>query len=278
MNEVGTSRVWLITGCSTGIGRELAEAALVRGDRVIVTARKVEQTNDLVQQYPKTARGVRLDVTDSNSIEMAIQVGLESFGTIDIVVNNAGYGLRGAVEEVNDVVAHEQFETNFFGVLNVQRAILPIFRARCSGHIINISSVGGRLTVPYLGLYHASKFALEGMSEALAPEVKPFGIKVTIVEPGGFETDFWGRSAVEAAPMTAYDFLREQMQKYSSGSIRGDAATGVQAIIKVVDMPDPPLRVVIGPNALPRVVQKLTMDIEDYNHHEDLWLASTKKA
>ena len=275
MSEKGLSRVWLITGCSSGFGFDLAEAVLKRGDKVVVTARKVEQIDDLVKRFPETATGVHLDVTNPRSIDKAIATGINLFGTIDVVVNNAGYGLRGAVEEVTDKIAHQQFETNFFGVLNVQRAILPIFRTKRSGHILNISSVGGRLTVPYLGMYHASKFALEGMSETLAYEVKKFGIKVTIVEPGGYETEFWGRSVITADFMKEYDFLRHEMASYISKSIRGDVVTGAKAIMKVVDMDEPPLRIVIGPNALTRVLRKLSSDIEEYRRYEDLWLEST---
>lgn len=278
MSEKNPRRVWLITGCSTGFGRHLAEAALVKGDCVIVTARKATQIQDIEQKYPKTAKAVHLDVTDKESIEDAIKIGLETFGAIDVVVNNAGYGLRGAIEEVSEQQIRDQFETNFFGVLNVVRAILPLFRSKKSGHILNISSVGGRLTVPSLALYHASKFALEGLSESLADEVKHFGIKVTIIEPGGFETDFWGRSVVSAKARPEYDFLRDYMRNYSSGSIRGDAPTGVQAILKVIDMEDPPLRIAIGPNALPRLVEKLSSDIEEYNRYENLWMASTANA
>lgn len=278
MSKINSRRVWLITGCSTGFGRHLADAALAQGDCVIATARVATQIQDIEQKYPNTAKAVHLDVTDKESIDAAINVGLEAFGTIDVVVNNAGYGLRGALEEVSEQQIRDQFETNLFGVINVVRSILPVFRAKKAGHILNISSVGGRLTVPSLGLYHASKFALEGLSESLAYEVQPFGIKVTIIEPGGFETDFWGRSIVSAEPMKEYDFLREYMRKYSSGSIRGDVLTGVQTILKVLDMEDPPLRIVIGPNALPRLVEKLSSDIEEYNRYEKLWMTSTANA
>jgi NADP-dependent 3-hydroxy acid dehydrogenase YdfG len=275
MTKGGPSRVWLITGCSTGFGRHLTEAALTQGDCVIVTARDVSRIEDLEQKYPKTAKVVRLDVTDKGSIQGAIQSGMDTFGKIDVVVNNAGYALMGAIEEVSDLQIRGQFETNVFGVLNVTRAVLPILREKGSGHILNVSSVGGRLTVPTLALYHATKFALEGLSESLANEVKPFGIKVTLIEPGGFSTDFWNRSLVVAKPLPEYNFLREQMGRFSANSVRGDAPTGVQAILKVVELPDPPLRLVIGPNALPRLIQKLTSDIEEYKRQEELWMTST---
>jgi NAD(P)-dependent dehydrogenase (short-subunit alcohol dehydrogenase family) len=253
----------------------LAQAALAQGDRVIATARNVSKIQDFEEKYPKTASSVYLDVTDQTSIQTAVQSGLEVFGRIDVLVNNAGYGLLGAVEEVSDQQIRDQFETNVFGLLNVTRAVIPTLRKQGSGHILNISSMGGRLTVPTMGLYHASKFAVEGLSESLAYELKPFGIKVTIVEPGGFDTDFANRSLIEAHRMPEYDFLREQMGKYSTESVRGDAATGVQAMLKVVELPDPPLHLALGPNALPTLIQKLSSDIEEYKRFEDIWQAST---
>ncbi len=268
------SRVWLITGCSTGFGRHLAEAALNQGDRVIVTARNLGQIEDLGEKHPDSAVAFPLDVRDKGSIRDAINAGLVAFRRIDVVVNNAGYALMGALEELSEQQIRDQFETNFFGVLNVTRAVLPLLRKQGSGHILNVSSVGGRLTVPSLGLYHASKFALEGLSEELAQELKPLGIKVTLLEPGGFVTDFWGRSLVVADPMPEYDFLRKQMAKYSAGSLRGDPSIGVKAILRVVELPEPPLRLAIGPNALPRLVNKLTGDIEEYRRYEDIWRES----
>ncbi|HEY9623948.1 MAG TPA: oxidoreductase [Crinalium sp.] len=275
MTNQKTSRVWLITGSSTGFGRALAKAALAQGDRVIATARKVSQIQDLEQKYPQTAKTVRLDVTDQASIQMAVQKGLEAFGRIDVLVNNAGYPLLGAIEEVSDQQIRDQFETNFFGLLHVTRAVIPILKQQGTGHILNLSSLGGRLTVPAMGLYHASKFAVEGLSESLAYELKPFGIKVTIVEPGGFNTDFADRSLVEAYRLPEYNFLREQMFQHTSEYVRGDAAIGAQAMLKVVELSDPPLHLVIGPDAMPTLIQKLTSDIEEYKRFEDIWQAST---
>jgi NAD(P)-dependent dehydrogenase (short-subunit alcohol dehydrogenase family) len=278
MEKKKSPRVWLITGCSTGFGRHLAEAALSQGDCVIVTARDQKNIQDLEKKYPKSAKIARLDVTDQGSIHEAIANGLDVFGKIDVVVNNAGFAVMGAVEELSERQIRAQFETNFFGVLNVTRAVLPVLRKNGSGHILNVSSVGGRLTVPSLGLYHASKFALEGLSEGLAGELKPFGIKVILLEPGGFETDFWGRSLVLAEPMPEYDFLRKQMANFSSGSARGEPSVGVKAILKVIELADPPLRLAIGPNALPRLIKKLTSDIEEYQRYEDFWRESTAVA
>ncbi|MBD1914073.1 MULTISPECIES: SDR family NAD(P)-dependent oxidoreductase [unclassified Leptolyngbya] len=278
MTNQKLSRVWLITGSSTGFGRALTEAVLAQGDRVIATARNISKIQNLEHKYPQIAKAVRLDVTDQASIQMAVQIGLATFGRIDVLVNNAGYGLIGAVEEVSDQQIRNQFETNVFGLLNVTRAVIPILRKQGSGHILNMCSVGGRHPVPTMGLYDASKAAVEGLSESLASEVKPFGIKVTILEPGGFDTGFVDRSTVSAEPMPEYDFLREQIAKFAAGYVRGDAVAGVQAMLKVVELPDPPLRLALGPNALPTIIQKLTADIEEYKRFEHIWQSSTANA
>jgi NAD(P)-dependent dehydrogenase (short-subunit alcohol dehydrogenase family) len=275
MTSKESSRVWLITGSSTGFGRALAEAALAQGDRVIVTARNVSKIQDLEHQYPQTAKAVRLDVTDQAAIQTAVQSSLAAFGRIDVLVNNAGYGLMGAVEEVSDQQIRDQFETNFFGLLNVTRAVIPTFKKQGSGHILNLSSGGGRMTLPTMGLYHASKFAVEGLSETLAQELKPFGIKVTIIEPAAFDTDFANRSLITAHPMPEYDPFREQIVKFSLEHPLGHVSTGVQAMLKVVKLPDPPLHLAIGPDVLPTLIQKLSSDIEEYKHFEDIWQAST---
>lgn len=278
MTRQTSSRIWLITGSSTGFGRALAEAALVQGDRVIVTARNLNTVQDLEQQYPQTAKAVRLDVTDPATIQTAVQSGLEAFGKIDVLVNNAGYGLMGAIEEVSDRQIRDQFETNFFGLLNVTRTVIPIFRKQNSGHIVNISSIAGRLNSPMLGLYCASKFAVEGLSETLAQELEAFGIHVTLIEPGGFGTDFSSRSLVTAAQKPEYASIREQFIQFAAEQPRGHVPTGVQSILKVVQLSQPPLRLPIGPGGLPRLVQKLSSDIEEYQRFEDLWQASAANA
>jgi NAD(P)-dependent dehydrogenase (short-subunit alcohol dehydrogenase family) len=278
MTDQASSRVWLITGSSTGLGRALAEAALAQGDRVIITARNPDKIQDLEQQYPQTAKAVRLDVTDPVTIQTAVQSGLETFGRIDVLVNNAGYGLLGTIEEVSDQQIRDQFETNFFGLLNVTRAVLPIFKKQNSGHILNISSLGGRMTSPMLGLYHASKFAVEGLSETLAQELEPFGIHVTIIEPGGFGTDFSSRSLVTAAPKAEYASIREQFIQLVTEHPRGHVPTGVLSILKVVQLSKPPLRLAIGPGVLPALIQKLSLDIEEYQRFEDIWQDSTANA
>ncbi|MEH1868941.1 MAG: oxidoreductase [Nostoc sp.] len=278
MTNQQSSRVWLITGSSTGFGRALAEAALAQGDRVIVTARDVRKIQDLEQQYPQTAKAVPLDVTDQAMIQTAVESGKEAFGRIDVVVNNAGYGLMGAIEEVSDQQIRDQFETNFFGLLNVTRAIIPILKKQNAGHILNISSVGGRITVPTMGLYHASKYAVEGLCESLAQEVESFGIKVTIIEPGGFDTDFANRSLNMANQMPEYDSLREYIVNFSAAHPRGHVPTGVQAMLKVVELPEPPLHLAIGPRALPSIIEKLSSDIKEYQRFENIWQDSTANA
>ncbi len=271
-----TPRVWFITGCSTGFGRVLADQALAQGDQVVATARKVDQIKDLEQKYPQTAKTFTLDVTNKSSVETAVQETLKVFGRIDVLVNNAGYGLNGAIEEVSDQEIRAQFETNVFGLLNVTKTWLPFFREQRSGHILNISSLAGRIGMPLLGIYNGSKFALEGISESLAKELNPFGIKVTIVEPGGFDTDFSGRSLAQAQPLPPYQPLRDEVQKFRSNFLMGDAPTGVKVILKTVEMAEPPLRLVLGPKSLPRVIQKLTDELEAYKKIEELWQESAE--
>jgi short-subunit dehydrogenase len=215
-----------------------------------------------------------LDVTHKAGVENAVQESLKAFGRIDVLVNNAGYGLTGSIEEVSDKEIRDQFETNVFGLLNVTRAVLPILRKQRSGHILNISSLAGRLGIPTMGIYNGSKFALEGISESLASELKPFGIKVTIVEPGGFATDFSSRSIAIAQIMPEYQLLHDEMEKYRTNFILGDMPTGVKVILKTVEMAEPPLRLVLGPNSLPRLIQKLTSDLEAYQQVEKLWQES----
>ena len=197
-------RVWFITGCSTGFGRELAKAVLARGERVVATARNVEQVQDFEQSGPELARALPLDVTDLGQVSEAVDHALDAFGRIDVVVNNAGYGSMGAVEEVHEEEIRRQFEVNVFGVLNVTRAVLPHMREMQSGHVVNISSVGGFVGVPGFGIYNGTKFAVEGISEALAQEIEPLGIRVTIVEPGAFRTDWAGRSLAAAPEIEDY--------------------------------------------------------------------------
>src|SRR5580704_10150116 len=245
------SKVWFITGTSKGFGRVWAEAALVRGDRVAATARDVKRLAPLVERYGNQVSAITLDVTDKGAVAAAITEAHTRFGRLDVVINNAGYGLFGAIEEVSEAEARAQLETNLFGALWVTQAALPIMRAQGSGHIIQVSSIGGVNAFPTIGLYHASKWGLEGFSQALAAEVAAFGIKVTLVEPGGYATEWGGSSAIRATAIPAYDPARERIAAFRSNNVPGDPEATGPAILKVVDAQDPPLRVFFGSGGLP---------------------------
>jgi NAD(P)-dependent dehydrogenase (short-subunit alcohol dehydrogenase family) len=247
------NKIWFVTGSSRGLGRTLVEAILAAGDKVIATARKPEELKDLSATYGDSIRAVKLDVTSPADVEKAVSVAVETFGCIDVLVNNAGYGFLGAFEEMSEKEFKGQIDTNFWGVVNVTRAILPQLRQQGSGHIIQITSIGGRSAFPGFSGYHAAKFAVEGLSEALALEVRPLGLKVTIVEPGGFRTDWAGASMAFAKPIEAYaptiGFMREQLQ-LRNGNQPGDPRKAAQAILKLVDMPEAPLRLPLGNDAI----------------------------
>lgn len=261
MAERSKRRTWFITGSSTGFGRLLAEEVLKAGDNVVATARKVEQVADLEQKFSDHALALPLDVTDQEQVDRAVAKALERFGRIDVLVNNAGYGVAGAIEEVSDAELGPMYETNVFGLLRVTRAVLPQLRNQRSGHILNLSSIGGLTAAPGWGLYQSTKFAVEGLSEALAQEVAPLGIRVTIIEPGPFRTDFLGRSGVEAEKrIEDYSSTADNARRYRTdqhGKQPGDPLRAVHAMIQVADSPDPPLRLLLGAGALQRVRQKL---------------------
>src|ERR1700676_5115161 len=245
------SKVWFITGTSKGFGRVWAEAALARGDRVAATARDVKTLAPLVERYGDQVLAITLDVTDKAAVAGAIAEARTRFGRLDVVVNNAGYGLFGTIEEVSETEARAQIETNLFGALWVTQAALPIMRAQGSGHIIQVSSIGGGNAVPTVGLYHASKWGLEGFSQSLAAEVAGFGIKVTIVEPAGYATDWRGPSAIRAEALPAYEAAHAAIAAFRSSSSPGcPDATGA-AILKLVDAAEPPLRIFFGSAGLP---------------------------
>lgn len=242
-------KTWFITGASRGFGKEFARQALGRGDLVAATARDVRALDDLVEEHGEAVLPLPLDVTDAQAVAAAVQAAHERFGRLDVVVNNAGYGLFGTVEEISAQQLRDQLEVNLLGVLHVTQAVLPILRAQGSGHIVQISTVGGVAAFPNLGGYHASKWALEGLSESLAQEVAPFGIKVTLVEPGGFATDWSGSSAVHAAPQPQYDSVRQAMAegaRRTPPEMTGDPEAAGRAILTLVDAPEPPLRVFFG--------------------------------
>lgn len=244
------SRTWFITGTSRGFGRIWAEAALGRGDKVAATARNAATLSDLADRYGEQVLPIPLDVTDRSAVELAVKTASDHFGGLDVVVNNAGYGLFAMTEEATEQQARDQFETNFFGALWVTQAVLPILREQGSGHIIQVSSIGGLRAFPGLGIYNASKWALEAMSQALAAEVDRFGIKVTLVEPAGYATDWAGSSAVRSEPMSAYQPVREAVAAFWSGSIPGDPLATAPAILEIVDAQEPPLRIFLGSGLL----------------------------
>src|SRR5882757_7287772 len=241
------TKTWFITGTSRGFGREWAIAALERGDRVVGTARDPGTLDDLVQEHGDALLALALDVTDRDAVFETVRRAHEHFGRLDIVVNNAGYGQFGMVEELSEREAREQIETNLFGALWVTQAALPFLREQGSGHFLQVSSIGGISAFPTVGMYHASKWALEGLSQALAQEVGGFGIKVTLIEPGGFSTDWSGSSAGRATQLAAYDDLRERATAWRAGrGTPGDPSATRDAVLTIVDSDDPPLRVFFG--------------------------------
>jgi NAD(P)-dependent dehydrogenase (short-subunit alcohol dehydrogenase family) len=239
-------KTWFITGTSRGFGREWTKAALERGDRVAATARDPSTLDDLRTEHNDALLPLALDVTDRGAAFGAVKHAHEHFGRLDIVVNNAGYGHFGMVEELSEQEARAQIETNLFGALWVTQAALPFLREQGSGHIIQVSSIGGISAFPSVGIYHASKWGLEGISQALAQEVKAFGINVTLVEPGGFSTDWSGPSAKRSEPNPVYDGLREQQQHRRASNAPGDPTASAAAIMRIVDADPPPLRVFFG--------------------------------
>ena len=253
-------RVWFVTGCSTGFGRELAEQLLRRGDKVVATARKPEQIANLGYHYKDRALVIALDVTDPASIEAAKAAALEKFGRVDVLVNNAGYGIAGGIEEATEAEFLPVFETNVFGLIRVTRAFLPEFRKQRSGNIVNLSSIGGLIGSAGWGYYNASKFAVNGFSEALAAEMAPLGVAVTIVEPGPFRTDFLARSGVEAANRIAdYDETAGKTRVYfreQAGKQAGDPLKAVEAIIAAVEAENPPRHLVLGKLAFDRMTAR----------------------
>lgn len=240
------SKVWFITGASKGFGREWAAAALERGDRVAATARRPETLDALVEAYGDAVLPLQLDVDDREADRAAVARAAEHFGRLDVVVNNAGYGHFGMVEEVSEAELRAQMETNFFGAVWVTQAAVEVMRAQGSGHVVQVSSIGGISAFPTVGAYHASKWALEGLSQSLSQEVAGFGIHVTLVEPGGFSTDWSGPSAVRSDEIAAYAEVREAASKRPTANDPGDPTATRSAILKVVDAEQPPLRVFFG--------------------------------
>lgn len=247
-------KTWLITGCSSGLGRSLARAVLARGDQAVVTARDINSIEQFTQSYPNTALTAQLDVTDGRSVERAVAAALERFGSIDVLVNNAGYGYRAAVEEGDSKDTERLFQTNFWGPIALIKAVLPGMRARHSGAIINISSIAALRTSPGSGYYAASKCALEGLSDGLRVEVAPLGIKVMVVEPGAFRTNFAGRSLTQS-DMVIPDYeatagARRIGRDLSHGTQPGDPDRGAACIIEATEADNTPFRLLLGTDAV----------------------------
>ncbi len=247
------SKVWLITGSSRGLGLALAQAVLARGHRLVATARNPADLADLVNRYGDQVRTVALDVTDAAAARASIATATSAFGRLDVVVNNAGYANVSSIEDMADTDFRAQIETNFFGVVNVTRAALPVLRAQRDGHVIQISSIGGRRGSPGLSAYQSAKWAVEGFSEVLAREVGPLGIRVTIAEPGGIRTDWAGSSMhvdeIRAEYQATVGAFMDGARK-SHNAVRGDPAKMAEVLLQIASLPEPPLRILLGGDAV----------------------------
>ncbi|MEO8771523.1 MAG: oxidoreductase [Ferruginibacter sp.] len=271
-------KVWLITGCSTGFGRELAKYVLSKGYRVAVTARNTADIMDIVAGYEDSSIVLKLDVTKPEQIKAAVKETKSKFGSIDVSVNNAGIGYFGAVEESENAAVRNMFEINFFGLTKMIQETLPIMREQKSGHILNVSSIGGLVGFPAVGFYNATKFAVDGLSESLAKETAPLGIKVTIIAPSGFRTDWAGRSANNSAIVIA-DYAttagknKDDIRGYS-GNQPGDPVKAAHAIVKAVESANPPLRLLLGAAALKGARMKLDLLKKDFDAWEETTVGS----
>ena len=244
---MSNSKTWMITGAARGFGRIWTEAALARGDRVVATARKLSALDDLVAEYGDRILPVALDVTDRAAVFAAVKQAHAHFGRLDVVISNAGFGIFGAIEEAGIEDIRANFETNVFGTLNLIQAVLPILRAQGSGHIIPVSSGAGLIGVPNAGIYNGAKFAVEGIGEALAAEVAGFGIKVTLIEPGAYATNFLSETSLTSSKtIPAYDGVRAALAEVLKDDVAGDPMATVPAIMQVVDSENPPMRLILG--------------------------------
>lgn len=268
------SRVWFITGCSTGFGRMIAEKVLAAGNRAVVTARNSATLAELARQYPETCLPLDLDVTVPTQITLAVETAINHFGQIDVLVNNAGYGLIGALEECSDEQIRRNVDTNLIGPINLIRAVLPGMRARRTGHIMNLTAVAGVANHEGFSIYGGAKFGIEGASEALKIEVAPLGIKVTLVEPGPFRTDFINRSLDRGAfPIADYDNTSGKFRKLLeslNGKQPGDPAKAADVMLRLVDEEKPPFRLPLGAFAFRRIRQKLKEQVAELDQWEPL--------
>lgn len=274
------SKVWFITGCSTGFGRELAKEVLQAGYKAVVTARNTNDIQDIVSAYPTTAIAVKLDVTKESDIQLAVETALQKFNQIDVLVNNAGIGYFGAIEESDPAEVRRMFDINFFGLANMINAVLPTMRKQKSGHIINIASIGGLVSFPGVGFYNATKYAVDGLSESLAKEVAHLGIKVTVICPSGFRTDWAGRSANNATKVIE-DYAptahanKETIRGYS-GNQPGDPVMAAKAIVQVTETEQPPLRLLLGAGAMKGGRRKLDELKADFDAWETITLGADR--
>lgn len=247
-------KTWFITGASRGFGRIWSEAALSRGDLVAATARTLEGVSDLKERFGDAILPLALDVTDAEQVQQVVAQAHAHFGRLDVVLNNAGYSLVGTIEEASEADIRALFETNYFGTIRVIQTALPLLRQQGSGHILGVSSGQGLTAMPLIGYYCTSKWAIEALHESLAQEVKPFGIKVTLIEPGAYATEFASPSSLKRADgLEVYDSLREQISSQLSGEKRGDPQATAEAILQIVDAQEPPLRFILGNQNLPQV-------------------------
>ncbi|MBM6382992.1 MAG: SDR family NAD(P)-dependent oxidoreductase [Paenibacillus sp.] len=271
------NKVWFITGCSTGFGRHIAVQAIEAGYKVVVTARRVEQIQDIVSENEENTLALPLDVTNDEQIRSAVQQAIDKFGRIDVLVNNAGIGYFSSVEESLEEETRRMFEINFWGLMHMTNAVLPHMRAQKSGHIINFSSIGGLTSFPTLGYYHATKYAVEGISESLAKELTPFNIAVTLIEPSGFRTDWGGRSSVKTdtqIPELKNSLVGQMLQgvQQNGGQESGDPVKAAAALIKVVETPSPPLRLLLGKAAYQAATHKFTGLLSDIEEWKEITL------
>ncbi|KOP29312.1 short-chain dehydrogenase [Exiguobacterium sp. BMC-KP] len=272
-----SEKVLFITGCSTGFGRQIAEKAIKAGYKVAVTARNVEQVQDLVAGNESKAIALTLDVTNQTQVKAAVKQTIDTFGRIDVLVNNAGIGYFGSVEESVEEETRKMFEINFWGLMSVTNEVLPHMRHQQGGHIINFSSIGGLVSFPTLGYYHATKYAVEGVSESLAQEVAPFNINVSLIEPSSFRTDWGGRSSVKTEteiPELRDSVVGQMIQGVStqSGQEAGDPEKAAEAILTIIESDEPPLRLLLGKDAYQAATYKLSTMSESIESWKELTL------
>jgi len=271
-----SNRIWFITGTSRGFGRSFAQAALAAGDRVAATARDTSSLDDIAAEHGDAVLPIALDVTDRDGAFAAVRKARDHFGRLDVVVNNAGYGVSAAIEELTEEQARRQVEVNVFGALWVTQAALPIMRKQGSGWIVQVSSIGGLAAFPLTGIYHASKWALEGFSETLRQEVEPFGIRVLMVEPSGFRTDWAGSSMDRADPIDSYQGIdviaqrRASQQEDSNGSQPGNPDLAAQALLDTLDRDDPPFRLLLGNVAYDVAVDRYEARLKEFRAGEQV--------